>query len=248
MEDLRISVSNISKKFNIEYKRSEGLLARVLGFLPKSSPKRDLIAIDGVSFQAKAGEIIGVIGKNGSGKSTLLKIVSGVYVPTLGEVKTNGSMVYLTGIGQGMMQKLTMRENIYLMGSVMGLTQKDIKVRFDEIVEFSGLKDFLDSKVYQFSTGMTTRLNFSVMLHSLKHHNPEIILLDEVFGSGGDIDFQKKGIEKMEELIRGGATVLMASHDLEVIKKYCNKVILLNKGKAFFIGKPEEAVDLYLKS
>lgn len=244
--NIRIKVDKISKKFNIDFRKNEGFLARVLGFLSPPSVKREITALDGVSFQALAGEIIGIIGKNGSGKSTLLKIISGVYSPSSGEVKTMGSMVYLTGLGQGLTKKLTMRENIFLMSSIMGLSYKDIKKRFNDIVELSGLKDFVDSKIYQFSSGMITRLNFSVMLHSLKHYNPDIILLDEVFGSGGDIDFQKKGIEKMEELIRGGATVVMASHDLEIIKKYCHKAILLDKGKIAYMGEADGAVKYYL--
>src|SRR5574343_172390 len=242
---MRIIVKKISKKFNIDFRKKEGLLARILNFLPKALPKRELIAINDVSFTVDSGEIVGIIGKNGSGKSTLLKIIAGVYAPDKGEVKTNGTMVYLTGMGQGLQLKLTMRENIFLMGSIMGLGQKDIRKKFNEIVELSGLSEFVDSKVFQFSTGMVTRLNFSVMLHSLKHHNPEIILLDEVFGSGGYIDFQRKGIEKMEELIKGGATVVIVSHDLVTIEKYCNKVILLEKGRVVAQGKPNEVVQSY---
>ena len=248
MTGTRIRVDKISKKFNIDFRKNEGLLARVLYFLPRSSPKRELLAIEDVSFDVKAGEIVGVIGKNGSGKSTMLKIIAGVYAPSFGEVETTGTMVYLTGLGQGLVPRLTMRENILLMGSVMGLAQNDIKKKLGEIVEFSGLKEFIDSKVYQFSSGMITRLNFSVMIHSLKHHNPDIILLDEVFGAGGDIDFQKKGIEKMEELIRSGASVIMVSHSLEIIKKYCQKAILLDKGKIDFMGVPEETVKRYLNN
>ena len=165
----RINVEKISKKFNINFRKHEGLLARLLGFLPKTSPTRELLALDNISFDAEAGEIVGIIGKNGSGKSTLLKVVAGVYFPTVGKVKTEGSMIYLTGLGQGLMPKLSMRENIFLMGSIMGLSQKDIKNRFDDIVELSELNDFVDSKIYQFSSGMVTRLNFSVMIHSLKY-------------------------------------------------------------------------------
>lgn len=246
-ENIRIKVDKISKKFNIDFRKNEGLLARVLGLFSRNSSKKELLALEDISFQAKEGEVVGVIGRNGSGKSTLLKIISGVYSSSSGEVKTTGSMVYLTGLGQGLTPKLTMRENIFLMGSIMGLAQEDIKKRFNDIVELSGLKDFVDSKIYQFSSGMITRLNFSVMINSLKHHNPDIILLDEVFGAGGDIEFQNKGIEKMEGLIKGSATVVMASHDLETIKKYCHKVILLNKGRAVFIGEPELAVKKYIE-
>src|SRR3989339_995039 len=136
MTGTRIRVDKISKKFNIDFRKNEGLLARVLYFLPRSSPKRELLAIEDVSFDVKAGEIVGVIGKNGSGKSTLLKIIAGVYAPSFGEVETTGTMVYLTGLGQGLVPRLTMRENILLMGSVMGLAQNDIKKKLGEIVEF----------------------------------------------------------------------------------------------------------------
>lgn len=245
---IRIRLGNITKKFNIDFKKNEGILARILGFFPKATQRRELVVLNNISLQAKTGEIIGIIGKNGSGKSTLLKIIAGVYLPNEGEVEANGRMVYLTGLGQGLVPKLTMRENIFMMGSIMGLGQKDIKNKFDEIVDLSGLKEFLDTKVMQFSSGMITRLNFSVMIHSVKHHNPEIILLDEVFGSGGDIEFQNRGIEKMEELIRGGATVIMASHALDTIKKYCDRVLWIDSGIIKSEGPPEKVTLEYEQS
>jgi len=245
---IRVVADNISKDFSIGYRKEESALSAVLSFLPKSYPKRILVALKNISFSVDSGKVLGLVGKNGSGKSTLLRIIAGIYQPTQGVAKTVGKTIYLTGLGQGLSPMLTMRENIFLMGSIMGLGQKDIKNKFNEIVDFSGLNDFVDTKVAHFSSGMITRLNFSVMINSLKHHNPDVILLDEVFGSGGDIDFQGKAIQKMEELIKGGATVVMASHDLEIIKKYCDKVILLNKGEVAFMGQPDEAIKLYLKS
>jgi ABC-type polysaccharide/polyol phosphate transport system ATPase subunit len=243
---IRVIVDNLSKEFNIGYKQKESALSAVLKIFPRSLPKKILVALKDVSFNANSGEIVGLIGRNGSGKSTLLRIIAGIYQPTIGNAKTIGKTIYLTGLGQGMVPQLTMRENVFLMGSILGLGQKDIKEKFNEIVNVSGLNDFVDVKVSQFSSGMTTRLNFSLMINSLKYHNPDVILLDEVFGAGGDIDFQKKGIEKMEELIKGGASVIMASHDLGIIKKYCHKVILLEKGKAIFYGDPEEVIRKYL--
>jgi len=127
----------------------------------------------------------------------------------------------------------------------MGLSQKDIGSKVDEIIDFAGLRDFMDMKVYKFSSGMVARLNFSIGIHCLKHHNPDILLLDEVFGAGGDIDFQTKAAEKMEEFIKGGATVILVSHGLELVKRYCSRVIFLNKGEVIDTGDPEKIIESY---
>nr|MBA3551196.1 ABC transporter ATP-binding protein [Patescibacteria group bacterium] len=136
-------------------------------------------------------------------------------------------------------------ENIYLIGSIMGLGRNDIKQRFQTIVDFSGLQDYVNTKTYQFSSGMITRLNFSIAIHCIQHHAPDILLVDEVLESGGDIDFKLQAGEKMQELIRGGATVLLISHNLQEIKNYCNRVILLKKGEILKIGNAEEIISLY---
>lgn len=240
----RIIVRNVSKKFNLDSNRKESILFK-LSKISSTPNKNEIQVLKDISFEVKAGEIIGIIGKNGCGKSTLLRIIAEVYFPDSGEVKTDGKVTYLTAMGQGLIPKLTMRENIFLMGSIMGLSQEDIGKRFDEIVEFSGLKEFVDTKVYQFSTGMVTRLGFSVTIHCLKHQNPDIILLDEVFGSGGDINFHEKAIAKMEELIKGGATVILVSHSLDIIEKYCHRVILIDNGGIKKVGGPEEVIKSY---
>jgi len=242
----RIRVDKISKKFNMDLKK-QNLLERVLLFIDKkqSQPQKELKVFENVSFEIGEGEIVGLIGKNGSGKSTLLKIIAKIYNPDSGNVYTNGNLIYLNGLRSGLMPKLTMRENIFLMGSIMGLSQEDIRKKFDEIVDFSGLKEFVENKVCHFSSGMVMRLNFSATMHCLEHKNPDILLLDEVFGSGGDIDFQKKSLAKMEELIKGGATVILASHSMSLIKKYCDKSILLERGKITKQGPSNEVVSFY---
>jgi ABC-type polysaccharide/polyol phosphate transport system ATPase subunit len=212
-KNIRVQAKNISKNFSIDYRRDEGALEKLLKILAGKREKRERLALKDVSFSARSGEVVGIIGKNGAGKSTLLKIIAEIYQPGSGEVKTNGSLVYLTSLGLGLEKKLTMRENIYLSGSIMGLEQKEIKQKFNQIVEFSGLRDFVDLRVYQFSTGMLARLSFSITFFCLKHKNPDILLIDEVFGSGADVEFEEKAGKKMEELIRGGSTVLMASHN-----------------------------------
>ncbi|KKP89315.1 hypothetical protein A2456_01950 [Candidatus Nomurabacteria bacterium RIFOXYC2_FULL_36_19] len=241
----RIIVENVSKTFKVDFKKNESTLFQFIDFLFRKINKREIEVLKNISFEVFPGEILGIIGKNGSGKSTLLRLIAGVYQADAGEIKTNGKVVYLTGVNQGSSPKLTMRENIFLMGSVMGLSQKDIKERFDEIVEFSGLRDFIDMRVYQFSSGMISRLNFSIVIHCVKHHNPDILLLDEVFSAGGDKDFNKKATEKMEELINSGTSVILVSHDLILIEKYCNRVIYLGKGDILKIGKPEEVISFY---
>lgn len=242
----RIIIDNLSKRFAVSRRENRGVLARILAAIFPGNGKRRIQVADGVSFEAEAGENIGVIGLNGSGKSTLLRLVAGIYQKDSGLVRTEGSMVYLSGFGQGLQSKLTMRENIRITASLMGLSRSEIDERFDEIVEFSGLRDSVDTKVLHFSSGMVTRLNFSVMIFCISHRKPEILLLDEVIsGGGGDIDFQSKALAKMEEFIRGGATVLMVSHELAIIEKYCDKVIWLDKGKVVKIGLPADIIREY---
>jgi len=245
-KEVRIKLEHISKKFKIGTKKKESFLGKILNLTLGVESKKEFFVLNDVSFEVKAGEIIGIIGKNGAGKSTLLRVIAGIYTSDSGILKTNGRVVYLSGFGSGLKTKLTMAENIFLIGSLMGLSQKDLRNKFDEIVEFSGLKEYVNTKVYQFSDGMVSRLNFSIGIHCLLHKNPEILLIDEVFGGGGDIDFQKKAIAKMEELIKCGASVIIVSHSLDTIKKYCDKALLLEKGKIVLEDVPERVVGSYL--
>ena len=247
-KEKNIWLDNVSKKFNIGFKKNQGALARLISFISGKESRKDLEVLKDISFYTYPGQIIGVIGRNGSGKSTLLRIIAGIYEPGEGCVRTIGRVHYLSGFNNGLSPKLTMEENIYLMGIMMGLSKNDVKKRFAEIVDFSGLKDFVYTKVYKFSSGMVTRLSFSVTIHCLKHSNPDILLLDEVFGAGGDIDFEGKAIEKMAEFIKGGATVILASHNLKIIKQYCNEVFWLDKGMIAAHGLPEYICEKYEKS
>lgn len=241
----RVIVENVSKRFTRKFKINKPALARLISLFSKNK-KIEFNVLENISFKVNAGENFGIIGKNGAGKSTLLRIIAGIYTPDSGNVKTNGKLVYVTGFGQGLKSKLTMRENIYLVGSVMGLSKKDIDEKLDEIVDFSGLRDYLDTQVYQFSSGMISRLNFSISIHCLKHQNPDILLIDEVLGGGGDVTFQDKAMEKMEELIKGGATVIMISHGLDSIKKYCDRVLWIDNGKIVMLGDVNLVVDSYI--
>jgi len=244
---IRVEVENLSKKFNIDCRREESALAKLIKFLSGKKEKRQRLALKNISFEVAAGQVVGLVGRNGAGKSTLLKIIAGIYQPDSGKVETKGDFIYLTSLGLGLAPKLTMRENIYLTGAIMGLEQNEIKQRFGQIVSFSGLGNFVDQKIYQFSTGMIARLSFSATFYCIKHKNPDILLIDEVFGSGADIEFEKKASEKMEELIRGGAAVIIASHDMDVIRKYCDKVLFLENGRISGAGAPDCAISQYLK-
>ncbi len=242
----RIQVKNLSKSFKADVNLRLGALSTVIKFLTFKREKRQIVIADNISFDVHAGEILGILGKNGAGKSSLLRVIAGIYKQNKGKVILEGKVVYLSGMGHGMIHKLSMRENIYIMGSVMGLRQKDIKKRFDKIVEFSGLKDFVDMKIYQFSTGMISRLIFSVSLHCIDHHNPDILLIDEVLSAGGDADFQNKATQKMDELIKGGAAVIIVSHDMDTVRKYAHKSIYIDKGVIKSSGNTEKVIKDYL--
>jgi len=240
-----INIQNLVKSFPIEIKKHEGALAKILKIIRGKGRTERRIVLKDISFNVNEREVLGLIGKNGSGKSTLLRVIADIYTKDSGKVRTIGKVVYLNGFNNGLKDRLTMKENIFLMGSILGLSQKKIKARFNEIVEFSGLKENIYDKLYQFSDGMISRLAFSITVHCLKHNTPDIILLDEVFGSGADLEFQEKAINKMEELIKSGATVIISSHNLEIIEKYCNKVIWLDKGEVREIGLAKKIAKRY---
>jgi ABC-type polysaccharide/polyol phosphate transport system ATPase subunit len=241
-----IYINNVSKIFNLNNKKNESFLSNFLSLIFRKNLKRPFYVLDKISLEIYPGEVVGIIGKNGSGKSTLLRLISGIYKHNDGEIFINGGLIYINGFGFGLNERLTMKENIYFVGLIMGLSKKEIEKKFEEIVTFSGLEEFLNTKVYQFSSGMSNRLRFSITMHCLEYINPDIILLDEVFGGGGDLTFQNKALSKTEELIKSGATVILVSHDLDTIKKYCNSVVLLHGGKIFYKGDPENAVKNYV--
>lgn len=242
----KISVRGVSKRFNIGFQKSDNALAHFLSSLLGRETKKPIIVLDSVSFEVAAGENIGLIGNNGSGKSTLLRIIAGIYQPDQGTVKNRGEVIYINGFGLGLKQRLTMRENIYLIGSIMGLSRKEIKKRFREIVAFAELENFVDTKIYQFSYGMLSRLCFSTTIHCLEQKNPDIILLDEVFNTGGDLNFQNKALAKMEEFISGGSAVILVSHNLDIVAKYCDRAILLKDGRISASGEPAKIIEEYI--
>lgn len=244
----RIILENVGKKFDLGKQKKDGLLGRLFGFFDSQTEKKEFWALKDVTLNFENGKILGIIGRNGSGKSTLLRLLAGIYLPDEGRLEINGQVVYLAGFGRGLMPKLTMRENIYLICSLLGLNNKEIKERFEEIVDFSELREYLDTQVFKFSSGMTSRLSFSATIFSITHRQPEIILIDEALEAGTDLTFRNKATAKIEELLAGGANVVIVSHNLEFIKKYCHKVVWMNKGKILKKGDPEEVINDYVKN
>ena len=202
----------------------------------------DLVwALKDISFEVKQGEVLGIIGKNGAGKSTLLKILSRVTAPTVGDIKVRGRIASLLEVGTGFHPELTGRENIFLNGAILGMTKVEIKSKFDEIVDFSGVERYIDTPVKRYSSGMYVRLAFAVAAHL----EPEILVVDEVLAVG-DAEFQKKCLGKMKDVSGQGRTVLFVSHNLSSVKQLCDKGILLVNGRLEFEGTKNEAIDRYL--
>jgi ABC-type polysaccharide/polyol phosphate transport system ATPase subunit len=245
MKEPAIQVQNLRKTFHIRMRPAEGVLAHGLSLLTNRGETRELKVLDDVSLHCEPGEILGIVGPNGCGKSTLLRIIAGIYRPDSGTIRTRGEVVYLSGFNIGLQGRLTMRENIYLIGSIMGLRKREIEGHFEKIIGFSGLREFLDTNVYQFSSGMVARLGFSCGISFITHRNPGVILLDEVFGAGGDAEFQAAAAGKMEEFVRSGAAVILVSHNMVYMEKYCSRAILLDKGHIVAEGEPREIAEKY---
>ncbi len=225
----RIIVNNIWKKFTIGTKKKQSVLEKFISLFSGREPRRIIWALKNVSFIAESGEIIGLIGKNGSGKSTLLRIIAGIYHQDKGAIFTKGKIVSLIGLETGLNHRATVKDNIYLCCSILGLKQEEIKRKFKDIVSFAELEDFVDTKLYQFSSGMITRLAFSIVVHSLEHKKPEILLLDEILAVG-DGHYRNKCTKKIKELVKGGGTVIITSHQVDLIRENCERIIWIENG------------------
>ena len=237
-------IKNVTMKFNMDIEKDFSIKQAFINFFKGKKKKKGeyFYALKNVTFSVNKGDVVGLIGSNGAGKSTLLKVVSGVMKPTSGKVEVDGVISPMIELGAGFDMNLTARENIYLNGAILGYSKKFLDSKFDEIVEFSELKDFLDVPVKNFSSGMTAKLAFSIATIV----DPEILIVDEIL-SVGDLRFQEKSKNKMMEMIKGGTTVLYVSHSLESIKELCNKVIWLNHGQIVKMGDTKEICDEYYK-
>ncbi len=235
-----IRISHLNKMYKL-YDRPSDRLKEALG-LSRKKRYHELYALKDVSFDVKRGETVGIIGVNGSGKSTILKIITGVVTPTSGEVAADGRISALLELGAGFNMEYTGMENIYLNGTMMGFSREEIDQRIDGILAFADIGEFINQPVKTYSSGMFVRLAFAVAINI----DPEILIVDEAL-SVGDVFFQAKCYHKFEEFRSEGKTILFVSHDLSSISKYCDRVILLNKGVMLAEGRPKDMVDLYKK-
>lgn len=233
-----ITVGNVSKIFTL--RGEETALTRLIKWREHLKLPRKFTALNNVSFEVSDGEVLGIVGRNGSGKSTLLRILAGIYPQTSGDVKIRGRVVPLINLQVGMQPKLTMKDNIYLISSLFGISWKKTRDNFESIVDFSELKDFVNAQVYQFSSGMLSRLAFSIAIHL----EPEVMLLDEVFYAG-DAGFREKSRKKMTELIKGDCTVVIVSHQEDIILRLCDRVLWLENGCVQMLGEPEDVLSEY---
>lgn len=238
-EKVAISVENVSKVYKL-YEKPSDRMKEALGL--KKVPVKEHFALDTVSFQVGRGETVGIIGTNGSGKSTILKIITGVLNPTGGRVEIDGRISALLELGAGFNMEYTGIENIYLNGTMMGFSNEEIEARMDDILNFADIGEFVHQPVKTYSSGMFVRLAFAVAINI----EPEILIVDEAL-SVGDVFFQSKCYHKFEEFKRMGKTILFVSHDLSSISKYCDRVVLLDKGHKRAEGAPKQIVDMYKK-
>jgi len=244
MAKLIVEVQDLWKSFCIRHNRNDSLKERFISlFDGRRRERREIFwALRGVNLKVAQGEMVGIIGPNGSGKSTLLRIIAGILHPTKGSVIVRGSVAPLIEIGVGFHPELTGQENIYLNASLYGLTRKEIDRIYDKVVEFSGLEDFIDVPVKNYSTGMYMRLGFAIAIQL----DMDILLVDEVLAVG-DEAFQRKCLAKMQELKERGKTILFVSHALDLVSRLCDRAYLLIDGRVAMEGVAEEVTGCYNK-
>lgn len=236
-----ISVQDVTMRFKIATSNVSGIKEYFIQLLKREISYRELVALDHVSFDVYKGEVVGIIGTNGSGKSTILRIVSGALAPTEGRVLVDKRKVQLLTLGTGFDMELTAKENVYLNGAIIGYTESFIDEHYDEIVRFAELEGFMEEKVKNFSSGMVSRLGFAI---ATAGDAAEILILDEVL-SVGDEFFRKKSLKRVKEMIHGGSTVLMVSHNMGSILENCSKVIWIEKGVLRMVGEPKKVCEAY---
>ena len=257
MEDLMIKIDNVSKEYKLGQINGTTLRDEIQRHVAKMRGKEDptskigdvtnmngetFMALDGVSFEVKKGERVGLIGHNGAGKSTLLKLISRITAPTNGFIGLNGRVASMLEVGTGFRAELTGRENIYMNGAILGMTKREIDAKIEDIIEFSECRQFIDTPVKRYSSGMHVKLAFSVAAHL----DSEILIMDEVLAVG-DMTFQKKCLNKMNDVSRqDGRTILYVSHNMNTIRQLCDRVVVLNRGKVLFDGAVEAGIEQYI--
>lgn len=259
MSELMIKVKNLSKKYKLgtiggttlkdelqrrkaKRKNQEDPTVKI-GSEMSCNKGEEFFALSNISFEVAKGEAVGIIGHNGAGKSTLLKLITRITAPTEGKIYLNGRVASMLEVGTGFHQELTGRENIYVNGAILGMTKKEIDKKIEEIIDFSECREFIDTPVKRYSSGMYVKLAFSVSAHL----DSEILIMDEVLAVG-DVAFQNKCIEKMSSVAAEGKTILYVSHNMSTIRKLCKKCVVLDRGRITYIGDTERAIAVYMKN
>lgn len=237
--DVAVRVKNLHKSFKLPTERAWGLKQAIFNRLRGIKGYKKQQVLHGLDFEVKKGEFLGIVGRNGSGKSTLLKVMSGIYVPDKGDVEVFGTLVPFIELGVGFNPELTGRENIYLNGALLGFSNAEVDEMYDEIVSFAELKDFMDQKLKNYSSGMQVRLAFSIAIRA----RGDILVLDEVLAVG-DAAFQKKCNDYFESL-HGNQTVILVTHSMENVEKFCDRAILIEHGKIACEGDPKKVAKAY---
>ena len=236
---IAVHIENLHKSFRLPTEKAFGLKQAILNRLKGIKGYKEQKVLKGISFDVKRGEFLGIVGRNGSGKSTLLKVLSGIYVPEQGNVTINGTLVPFIELGVGFNPELTGRENVYMNGALLGFSNEEVGKMYDEIVDFAELREFMDQKLKNYSSGMQVRLAFAIAIRA----KGDILVLDEVLAVG-DADFQRKCNDYFESLY-GRQTVILVTHDMENVRKFCDRAILIEKGKIIKEGDPDEVATAY---
>lgn len=239
--NVAISVRGLSKSFRLPTERAWGLKQAFFNRLRGVKGYKDQKVLDDINLEIKKGEFVGIVGRNGSGKSTLLKLLAGIYYPSAGEIIVNGSLVPFIELGVGFNMELSGRENVYLNGAILGFSNSEIEAMYDDIVKFAELGEFMDQKLKNYSSGMQVRLAFSIAIRA----KGDILILDEVLAVG-DAEFQRKCNDYFESL-HGNQTVILVTHSMDNVKKFCDRAIMIESGKIACEGKPEKVAEAYEK-
>ena len=241
MTDIAVRVDHVSKTFRLYHERNQTIKSAVMR--GRTSVHDDFLALNDISFEVPSGSTFGLIGSNGSGKSTLLKCLANIYFPNSGTITHFGRIAAMLEVGSGFHSELSGRENIFLNGSILGMSKKEITRKYDEIVDFSGVEAFIDQPVKNYSSGMYVRLGFAIAINV----NPDILIVDEVLAVG-DADFQAKCLTKFQDFKTEGRTVILVTHDMRTVASMCDSAAWLNKGELVTVGPAAETTKQYLDS
>jgi len=241
MDDVAISVKHISKSFKLPYEKNTSLKKAVINFGSNKGYEMQHV-LKGISFDIKKGEFFGIVGRNGSGKSTLLKLLAGIYTPNAGHIQTYGTLTPFIELGVGFNPELTGRENVFLNGALLGFSRKEMETKYDDIVEFAELSRFMDQKLKNYSSGMQVRLAFSIAIRA----QSDVLILDEVLAVG-DEAFQQKCIDIFEKYKSEKKTVVLVTHDMGTVRRFCSRAMLIQGGEMVAIGEPNEVASKYSK-